>query len=479
MGKWLYDILKDGTLVDNQVYRVGGGILQNSLLGDIQLHTLAKGKHSRIYNENGVNWQFLHDQVKKINQHTQRTQASGLILFGDEGYEHNWDGPAFTLYGHAWQDFQLQTYNVIGYVKEGDRTLKISSRFGDEFLKHIIADAEGFLRLEDQGGSDTRDQHGYEWLLHYLWKVKLQRAYRLGLPKQYEGRSDRLNRVRGQIDPVAYHTQPRDGKYLCHYREHSYDNPATQLVAAAFRKQEKQPLFEGTAAIKRAFYTATQGKRVPYRQLYQTKPFSNPYYHDYNEVIELSKQILRDEFASFGEQKDSDAFLFDVSMLFEYYIRKLLQRNGITVQAKFDNVPTIPTGTYQRKLEPDLLIQGEKGSYVFDVKYKTFDFRYGVSREDLFQLHTYAGQCGNSCDLQGFGLIYPLAASKWQGYMSNWGGKPYQTERVTLMGKELSFSVFFLVVPDQPEKGQEKDFLVAMREYARAFVDAFKSLSNP
>ena len=45
--------------------------------------------------------------------------------------------------------------------------------------EYIIADADGFLEMEDYGGEEKGD---YEWLLVYLWLIKLKRAYRLGLP---------------------------------------------------------------------------------------------------------------------------------------------------------------------------------------------------------------------------------------------------------------------------------------------------------
>ncbi len=43
-----------------------------------------------------------------------------------------------------------------------------------------------------------------------------------------------------------------------------------------------------------------------------------------------------------------------------------------------------------RKLFPDIIIKYDDGSVdIYDVKYKRFDFTYGVSREDLFQINTY------------------------------------------------------------------------------------------
>lgn len=93
------------------------------------------------------------------------------------------------------------------------------------------------------------------------------------------------------------------------------------------------------------------------RQLLDTPHFSNPLYSDYNTVIDLSKRVLKNQGASFGEAKGSSAFLFDVSMLFEYFIRKLLQRAGISLLPKSDGDHKISTGAlgYRRDLQPDIL----------------------------------------------------------------------------------------------------------------------------
>ena len=57
---------------------------------------------------------------------------------------------------------------MIGLVKRGNYSLKISSRFGNEFLKFIIADADGFLEIKNMGG-ERELEDGYMWLLAYLW----------------------------------------------------------------------------------------------------------------------------------------------------------------------------------------------------------------------------------------------------------------------------------------------------------------------
>lgn len=84
-------------------------------------------------------------------------------------------------------------------------------------------------------------------------------------------------------------------------------------------------------------------------------------------------------------------------MLFEYFVRKLLKRAGISFQSKNNrdwSIPSgLPNGYERRRLIPDLVFDINGATYVFDVKYKSFDFAHGVSREDLFQLPSLSNQC--------------------------------------------------------------------------------------
>ena len=222
------------------------------------------------------------------------------MLFNDREYEHNSDDDFINVQGVDCMNFTLKTGNIIGYLQKGDYAIKISSRFGDNFLKYIISDAEGFLEIENYGGYDK--DNGYEWLLIYLWKTKLKKAFRLGLPKKYITQKQQLTRVRGSLNPVHYFTTgEKTGTYDCQYREHSYNNEATKLIASTFKKVERHEFLHDIPLIKNAFYTAVEGSRINRKELYNIKHFTNPFYKDYNDVIDLSKLILRDELSDFGE----------------------------------------------------------------------------------------------------------------------------------------------------------------------------------
>lgn len=464
---WLFDILKDGNLVDNQTYSATAGVISSRRMPPTELDEARKRTQLR-HREREI-WEFLAESARKVGNLQGQQSRDSVVFFNDGDYEHNTDDPLFQLIGAGPRDFVLKTGNLIGQIRRGPYSIKISSRFGDSFLKYIIADADGFLEVNDFGGEDSRE--GYDWLLIYLWRIKLQHAWQTGLPKGYVSRNDILPLVRGRLDPTQYFLQGDRGVYKCDYREHSYCNPVTVLIAETFRrlKSVDAPFIGDLHALANSFYAATDGRRSYITELLETKPFKNPYYSAYNSLIELSKRLLKEDSSDFGAESDASAFFFDVSMLFEYFVRKQLFRNGARLWDKGNQwrIPAGRRGGSLRNLIPDLVFSFEQSVHLYDVKYKYFDFVDGVAREDLFQLHTYLGQCPDIHELGSCGFIYPLAEQNWDDALERQRGCLEQT--MEFAGKEILFRVIFLKVPKDGE-----DFVPKFSAACARFCEIFE-----
>lgn len=478
----LNQIFSDGLLVDNRSYQLREG----------QFSYDRSGNHLEIFdghNEKSLSraWRFLLEVRSSINEALLSRHSNLVLLLHKDGdYEHNTDDNFISIDGTSQNDFTLETGNLIGCVTGRiDRCkflLRISSRFGDEFLKYIIADADGFLELPEHGGED---KGALDWLLVYLWLIKLKKAFRFGLPKTYESQTENTPQVRGRLDPVDYYLNSTRAQYLCSYREHGYDNDVTRLVAHTLQVLDSHAMLRESHNLSQTFQIATHGRRTPLRDLLATKPIRNPYYADYNPVIALSRQILRNEYSDFGGRSKTSAFFFDVSMLFEYFIRKMLKRGGVDFHAKTDQRWKIPsgvrTGRTHRKLIPDLVFDLKGQTYVFDVKYKNFDFRYGVSREDLFQIHTYVGQISNQHSVAGCGFIYPIRESRWRANELE-SADGIQSGTFAQGGRTIPFHVAFLKVPDQgdvPKEAWPSQFRAAFKASCSAFTKQFLAALDP
>jgi 5-methylcytosine-specific restriction enzyme subunit McrC len=156
-------------------------------------------------------------------------------------------------------------------------------------------------------------------------------------------------------------------------------------------------------------------------------------------------------------------------MLFEYFVRKLLKRGGYLLESKFENRIDIATGVnhYRRKIEPDIVFSHNSNRFLFDVKYKSFDFKYGVNREDLFQIHTYLGQYGNNANIKACGFIYPISDLTWEksGFKLN---QTYLKDSINIMGNEIEFYILFIRVPNNNMEEFHSQFSSRTEEFINA-----------
>ena len=465
------------SLKDNQEYWLAphdswGVCLQSDYNAPVQLPK--KGWDSRSM------WLQLEDKLL-----ASFSQSKLLVVSEEPDYEHT----TATFFQTGWKKgsaFSVLTGNLIGCVRFGNLELEVTSRFGNYFLQYIITDADGFVPISELGG-ETDLPSGYQWLLAFLWSSRLRRAYRLGMPKKYLTECETLGFIRGEISPVDYYVSGTIGKWKCTYRNLSYNTLAAELICAAYHiirtKAECAFACSGVHNIYQTFMQATIGKRSRRKELLDVPYFTNSFYMEYNRVIDLSKLILRYWGSEYSGADDSEAIFFDVAMLFEFYVRKLLIRNGFSMRRKEDTlhyIPTIPmTGNYSRKLIPDLVFELSHGIGVFDVIYKSYDTKYGVSRDDLFQLHTYIGQYGNETSVSVCGFVYPIKESRRRTLRS-----PENTEQVVLLkqirqqNKDIPFAVGFIVIPDNSTSGTWHDFNIQMTKWASLFIEQMKHLTD-
>lgn len=444
---------------------------------------IPEGAYKKEYG-NLNNWAKLADsiwtgQLKRENGGF----ADGVVLRDSDGYEHNAETPFLAVVNGG-----VATGNLVGIARNESLAVKVSSRFGDCFLRYIISDADGFLNVAKMGGAGVATD-GYEWLLGYLWNVKLRLAYRFGLPKCYLTRRERLAGVRGNVDVVDYYDYPHRGNCICRFRELSYDNPAVELFGLAWKilaaNPQTKPFCKMTRDAHDDFIQILTGKKRTKAELLRTKHFTNAVYGDYNVLIDLSKRVINRWSGDLEAERESDLLLFDVSMLFEYFVRKLLLRHGWSLIGKNSELYKIPAGTLSeasqysmRKLIPDLVMDVGGGVAIFDVKYKYYDEIFGVARDDIFQLHTYVGQYANKAAVRACGFIYPLKKSRWESLFTGENeGKVLVKQTMQQGGVSIPFYVAFIVVPDDKENFAE-DFKEQCKEFIRQFSDEIRTVGR-
>ncbi len=416
-----------------------------------------------------------------------RMHSAKVVLLDASGYEHNTEDPFLAVVGSE-NRYTLTTGNLVGELCSPSLKVQVSSRFGNNFLRYLLMDADGFLPIE--GGGVSESDVGVDWMLVFAWFAKLRGAVSFGLPKAYESEVERLPFVRGRLNVVDFAINKSTGRYLCDYRRHSYCNMATLLISRVFDLLGRKAigLCPDMNNIRQTFKQATEGQKVKDIKLLETKHFSNPLYVGYNSVINFSKYIIRRMSGEIGDDVNASSFLFDMSMLFEYYVRKLLIRNGFEMLEKDDNsFLCISRGLEdeERKLKPDLLFVDQGRLYVFDVKYKYFSTlpgQGGVDRDDLYQLHTYVGAYGNKYDVAGCGFVYPVKEDRWQsdfGFNEDSWCAEYDELTIVQHKKNIPFHVVFIRIPrDQDENLSAELFGEYIRRIGKAETDFIRLMHD-
>jgi len=373
------------------------------------------------------------------------------IIF-DEEFEANKDQKIFDISGRDFDDLKIYTGNIVGSIIYKSHHFNINSRFGNDFLLYMIANASGFLELENFGSINNELGLG-EWILIYYWKLQLKKAFASGLYKIYQKKKENLSTVRGRIDINSILKKDYfDGKTVCGFKEHSYKNKLNSIISMALIKvfkSEYQVIVSDIYTIKNAF-DSINTEKISLKSIRNQKVI-NPYFKKYNQVFDLSLKILKDEFANIGENKsDFSAFLFDISLLFEHHIRKILKQKFVLFPKNRQEF-CIPNGIFENNIYPDIIIHfGNNEIGVFDVKYKNFDFANGISREDRFQIVSYAATLMAKYKVLVSGIIYPLREDDWENIKKI-------KEQTLKIGKEILFRVIFYKVCNEIKNQQQAD----------------------
>jgi 5-methylcytosine-specific restriction endonuclease McrBC regulatory subunit McrC len=370
----------------------------------------------------------------------------------DEEFTAKTDQPVFTMLGQKFENLQVYTGNIAGSIIYKGKAFNINCRFGDTFLAYMIASASGFLAVENLGAM-SKQAGMAEWIFVYLWKLQLKKAFSLGLYKSYAEKSANLLNVRGSIDINSWMKKTAfDGKTRCNFKEHSYVNLVNTAIWMAMTKVYKSKytsLVSDVYAIKNAFDSIGLS-RVPLNVLRGLK-VSNPYYKKYEDVAALSLLYLEGKFSSIGDTNpDFDAFLFDISLLFEHHCRKLLKERFklLSRDAEFK----VPNGVGFNDVLPDVVIHhgGNKIS-LFDVKYKHFNTSWdgGVERTDRFQLISYISLYLSKYEIVECGVIYPVPETSY---------KMFKPQTLDVAGLAIPFRVIlYQVATDINDQGKLDD----------------------
>lgn len=217
----------------------------------------------------------------------------------------------------------------------------------------------------------------------------------MGIYKEYITEQDNLSTLRGKYlvnENLKYNFN--NSKIYCEYDEFSMNNELNQFFLYAIKTL--QLFAKDTRLLKQCELVLDE---VEYRS-FDLENF-NIHFHRLNyrfqESFEFALLLLRQSIPLFSKENKSFAFLFDMNILFERFIAKIVKEN-------FDNVevPKDSRKFGELSLKPDIIVKSKK--LIIDCKYKVLKNKKIADRNDRYQMYVYAN---NFEGIDTTMLLYP------------------------------------------------------------------------
>ena len=319
----------------------------------------------------------------------------------------------------------IQTGNFIGNFSHNGIDIEINSRFSNKFLERMLNFAND-IYVDDVslGKSIDAKKNLSKIIIYYLFIQTLERAFLLGLPKEYKDKSYHEAKVMGKVDMAKFIKNDIlfVGKISSANRERQDIGDIVLVLHKALKivQKEAKGLIRSVVNALNYLSEIRESRLVTPNVVHNalnSKALHNPIYAPYKKVLEYAKLIIENEKAGIkGTGKQNLGFIVNVAELFEIYMRKLLQKEFKDWSVTSPKIELYKDKFFTRKIIPDIVMSSGDKVLVFDTKYKRMNMQgkdqYGlgdVDRNDFFQINTYMSYYQNQGkNIVAGGLLYPM-----------------------------------------------------------------------
>ena len=254
-------------------------------------------------------------------------------------------------------------------------------------------------------------------LLIRLYCSKLVDAVRQGIPQQYTDQEDDLPTLRGRLDVTRQFStlavSPQ--RLACRFDARSPDIALNQVMRAAIGKLSRLAQAPDNQRVLRELSFA-------YADISEVSPGALRWdlivldrtNTRWRELLSLARLFLGDRHQQTSAGPiDGHALLFEMNILFEEYVARLLARalagTDLSVSAQGGHRDCLFEGETGRfRTRPDLIVRrGSRIALIIDTKWKRItridDPKQGVSQADVYQLMAYGRLYECPCVV----LLYP------------------------------------------------------------------------
>ena len=247
----------------------------------------------------------------------------------------------------------------------------------------------------EQIASCQNQKHTLLEVFVQMFASNLLSELKKGIYKEYMTEQDNLPVLKGKYlinENLKYNFTKN--KIYCEYDEFSPNNAINQFFLYAVKYLHKFVKDKKLLKQCELIFDEVEYKTVDINKL-------NLHFNRLNSRFKTSFEIaillLKQSIPLFSQDKKSFAFLFDMNVLFEKFIARI-------VQEKYDDVevPKTYISFGGLNLKPDIIVKSK--NLIIDCKYKILEENELAKRDDRYQMYVYANNFEN---IKTTMLLYP------------------------------------------------------------------------
>ncbi|MEB8388414.1 restriction endonuclease [Rhodobacteraceae bacterium KMM 6894] len=242
-------------------------------------------------------------------------------------------------------------------------------------------------------------------ILIRIFCTKMMEAVRQGIPRQYIKHEEDLPTLRGRLDITRQFSvlaaQPQT--LACRYDELSPDIELNRVIKATVTKLIRMAsAADNQRNLRELSFAYSDISTVPPSALRWDRIILDRTNDRWRELVSLARLLLGDRHQTTNAgSNDGHALLFEMNVLFEEYVAKLLKRglsgSPYQVSSQGGHKDCLFEGERGRfRTRPDILIRKDsKVVLIIDTKWKRIksqidDAKHGISQGDVYQLMAYS-----------------------------------------------------------------------------------------
>ena len=304
----------------------------------------------------------------------------------------------FTL---DWKDLKTKQYcgilnfnNQDFYIlpKIANRNSKPDDEQNLNIFIYMLMYAYDVKLSNEQIASCANQEHTILEVFVQMFANGLLQELKKGLYKEYLTKQDNLPVLKGKYlinENLKYNFTKN--KIYCEYDEFSPDNTMNQFFYYAVKHLQK--FVKDKKLLKQCELIFDE---VEYRQIDINKlgmVHFNRLNNRFKTSFEIAILLLKQSIPLFSQDKKSFAFLFDMNILFEKFIARMVK--SMDVSAKIQNKDSFG----DLILKPDIILQNQ----IIDTKYKRIKSIEDIKQSDKLQAFAY----GINYGVDNIMLLYP------------------------------------------------------------------------